>query len=166
MDQPRLVVADAGPLTALARIDQIDLLPTLHGRVHVPEDVWHEVVVCGAGLPGSSLLSAASWVDRGAPLEGDPVLRALDGLLDPGEAAAITTAVGRQADLLLIDERKGRRIARSLGLTVKGTLGVLLAARRLGHLRSLGEVVEALRHNEVHLSDELVAEVLRVSGEG
>ena len=62
------------------------------------------------------------------------LVRHLKLLLDVGEAEAIALAIEIQADLLLLDERRGRVVAKELGLAVTGLLGVLLVAKQQGHL--------------------------------
>jgi predicted nucleic acid-binding protein len=66
---------------------------------------------------------------------------------------------------LLIDERRGRQIARRLGIPIAGLAGVLLAAKQRGRLASVGSVLSALARQGYRLSDALVAEVLRLAGE-
>jgi hypothetical protein len=58
----------------------------------------------------------------------DPVIKLLLAELDPGEAAAIALPRRRNSNLLILDDKAGRRIARRLGLTITGTVGVVLAA--------------------------------------
>lgn len=54
------VVSDASPLIALARIDCLELLPKLYDRVLIPSEVYAEVAVAGAGLPGAGQIAEAS----------------------------------------------------------------------------------------------------------
>ncbi len=86
-------------------------------------------------------------------------------LLDAGESAAILLALETQCRFLLIDERRGRQIARRRGIPVVGLAGVLLAARQQGLLESVGSVLAALSRQGYRLADALVAEVLRLAGE-
>jgi len=60
------VVSNASPLINLARIDQLDLLPRLYGELLIPEAVWEEVVIEGAGQPGADEVKAATWIKRQA----------------------------------------------------------------------------------------------------
>jgi predicted nucleic acid-binding protein len=86
-------------------------------------------------------------------------------VLDAGEAAAILLAQETACRFLLIDERRGRAIARRRGIPVVGVAGVLLAAKRRGLPASVEPVLTALAHGGYRLSDALVLEVLRLAGE-
>ncbi len=59
-----IVVSNASPLVGLASIRQLDLLRQLYSEVHIPEAVWQEVVVDGAGQPGSTEIENAEWIKR------------------------------------------------------------------------------------------------------
>jgi predicted nucleic acid-binding protein len=161
-----IAVADAGPLIHLAAIGRIDLLHRLFGRVLVPRAVHDEIVIRGAGLPGSAEVAAAEWVEVASARRTDLVDALLGGGLHRGESEAIALAVERGADLLLIDERQGRLTASSMGIPLIGTLGVLVAARERGEIEAVGPLLEALRGAGLWLSDELVARVLEQVGEG
>jgi hypothetical protein len=129
-----LVVADASPLILLGKLGLLDLLPDLYDQVVVPRVVLDEVTSGEEELPGSRAVRDARWLDvvesdAAAPGALEATLR---NELDRGEAAAIALAESLDADLLLIDERQGRRAARRLGLEIKGTLGALVQGRRRG----------------------------------
>lgn len=95
-----------------------------------------------------------------------PLVQALHRDLDKGEAEAIALALQVGAEWTLLDEREGRRVAKSLGLKVTGVLGILLRARREGELPSLRRAMEALREKAgFHIGAELFAELVRESGE-
>jgi predicted nucleic acid-binding protein len=85
--------------------------------------------------------------------------------LDAGEASAILLAEQTDCRFLLIDERRGREIARRRGLPVVGLAGVLLAAKQSGLLESVGPVLADLSRQGYRLANALVAEVLRLAGE-
>lgn len=161
-----ITVADAGPLIHLAAIGRIDLLDRLFERVLVPQAVYHEVVVRGAGLPGSVEVATAGWVEVASVQRLDLVEALLGSGLHRGESEAIALAVERSSDLLLIDERQGRLTARNMGIPVIGTLGVLVAAKENRAIEAVGPLIEALRGAGLWLSDELVARVLGQVGEG
>lgn len=85
--------------------------------------------------------------------------------MDPGETAAILLAEVLGADLLLIDERVGRAVAEERGLTVRGTLGILVHARQQGALPALRPILAALVGEGFRISPTLVAEALLRVGE-
>ena len=97
------------------------MLPRMYGRVLIPAAVWDELSQPGMPKPVLKWMAECpSWLQVTNPRSSpDPAM----SHLDEGEAHAITLALERRADLLLLDERDGTAVARTLGLTVTGTLG-------------------------------------------
>jgi predicted nucleic acid-binding protein len=139
-----MVVSNTSPIVALAAIGRLDLLRAVHGEIAIPSAVFDEIAVAGAGEPGAREVTEADWVKR-YPVANTTLVNALGLELDAGEAQAIALAVEIHADLILLDERLGRRAARRLGLTINGTLGVIIAAKDLGLLPSVRPILDALR---------------------
>lgn len=150
-----LVVADSSPLIILSRVGVLHVLTARFDEVVVPSVVWDEVVGVRAGAPGVAELLSADWI-----LVDDRSLPDTDLGLDPGETSAILLAEAIGADVLLIDERAGRAVAVGRGLAVRGTLGLLVQARRAGHLPALRPVLDALVAEGFRLSPVLVEEAL------
>ena len=162
----RVVIADTGPLIALARVGQLDLLRRLYGRVVVPPAVHTELAI-DSNRPGAKALAgvfAAGWVVIEAVTDSS-VRRELDQLLGPGEAQAIALAEQEDARFLLIDDARGRRTARSRGIPVVGVAGVLLVAKSRGELAAVGPVLDRLSNAGYRLSPRLVAGTLVRAGE-
>jgi predicted nucleic acid-binding protein len=130
-----IVVSDTSPLTNLAAIGQFDLLHQLYGQVHIPEGVWHELSAEGKRWPGRDEVAAAGWVERRTVLN-ESLVMALRRDLDRGEAETIALALELQAELVLLDEREGRRAAQRLGLQVVGVVGILLEAKTKGAIEA------------------------------
>ena len=152
-----IVVADAAPLITLAGVGAVDLLPRLYGRVLVPDAVAAEVRDRWIGpFP-------PDWLDvRGDP----PAPPAETNRLDAGEVAAIGLVRDLGADLLLIDERKGRLVAGGLGIDYIGTLGVLLLAKLEGHLEEIAPLVLRMRdETSYRITDAVLREALATVGE-
>lgn len=152
------VVSDTTPLHYLILIGEVDLLRDVFGTVVLPEAVRRELSHPHA--PEAVRRWAGSlpaWVEvQAAPsgaVSGD-LLR-----LDAGEREAILLANALRADLVLIDERIGRAIARQKGLRVTGTLGVLLRASEQGGV-DLAQAVERLRQTNARFSPILLRDVL------
>lgn len=125
-----IVVADTSPLNYLIQIEADGLLPALYRTVIVPPAVLREL------QHPSAPAAVQAWLQLLPPwLSVRQTITPPDGLLksfDEGEREAIQLAQDEHANLLLIDERKGREEAQRRGLVTTGTLGVLLAASARG----------------------------------
>jgi predicted nucleic acid-binding protein len=129
-----IVVADTSPLNYLIQIDCDVLLPQIYGHIVVPAGVIQELSHAGAPAAVSLWLTRLpSWVDVRITASPPDSKLAFLGL---GEREAIQLAEEQHADLLLMDERKGRLEAMRRGLMTTGTLGVLLSAGELGLIDS------------------------------
>ncbi len=137
-----IVVAYTTPLLYLSRIGRVSVLKALYQQIVGPRTVWDEAVVARPSAQGIEHLLGAEWIVVSDQAERAGIDLSLEHALDAGEAAAITLAEILRAKILLIDERKGRAVARERGLNIRGTLGVLVDARRAGHLESLRNVLE------------------------
>jgi uncharacterized protein len=126
-----VIVSDASPLINLARARHFDLLPAFYGQVVIPQAVYDEVVMRGQGRDGSQEVKEADWIEVQVPQDALAV-RALAAELGSGEASAIILALECKADLLLVDEIRGRRVAQKLGLKVRGDVGDSRACQARG----------------------------------
>ncbi len=159
------VVSDSSPLIALARIGHLDLLHELYGEVTVPQGVVQEVASNGAGQPGAKEVSTAQWIVT-VEVESRQFVRSLRRDLGKGEAEAIASAVESEADLLIVDDLLARQVARTLGLKVVGTVGVLLEARQKGLLSQIKPCLdELIEVAGFRVGGELYAKVLQEAGE-
>ena len=139
-----IVVSNTSPLTNLAAIGKLGLMPLLFKQVHIPGAVWLELRAGDIVWPGREEVDAASWIVRDR-VPGSPFLTELMGDLGPGEAEAIALALDLKADLVLLDEKEGRRKAQRVGLRAMGTGGMLLAAKAQRHLAEVRPCFDALR---------------------
>ena len=130
-----IIVSDTSAITALIQIGRVELLARLYERVIIPTAVGTELRRAHPILP--DFIEVASVVDLKLP-------KRFATELDAGEAEAIALMLEGRGDLLLMDERKGRRVARREGLRVIGLLGVLVSARQAGLVSSLRPVLDEL----------------------
>ncbi len=153
-------------LIALSSIQRLDLLPRrFEEGIWIPDAVWHEVVVAGKGRPGSDSVSGANWIHRTTVPTGG-VLNLLRAELDEGEAEAIALALSGNIGVVLLDEQEARAVARRMDLTVIGTLGLLIWARKRGFVPSLRMELDALRQRGgFHLGDHVCQDALKAVGE-
>ena len=157
----RPVVADTGPRVAVARVEQLDLLLRLYERIIVPSAV-HAELALDSDRPGARVLAGAfdaGWIAVEA-VTVSASAKELARLLGPGEAEAIALAEQVDARFLLMDDARGRRIARSRGIPFAGVAGVLLAAKSSGEFAAVGAILGALSNSGYRLSSRLIAGVL------
>lgn len=152
-----LVIADTSPIRYLVQIGQIELLRVLFGAVSIPTEVANELSDTSAPAAVRDWIhTPPEWLKvADAPWIDDPALDSLDS----GERAAIALGISLKADLILIDERKGSRVAESKGLDTTGTLGVLdLAAKR--KLINLRDAIGLLKRTNFRYRKEIIDELL------
>ena len=160
-----IVVSNTSPIINLFAVGQVELLHQLYGKVLIPQAVYHEVVVSGAGQAGAEEIQKLDWIEVRTVVDR-ALVSVLEGELDAGEAEAIALAVEQQSDLLLLDERQGRQVASRLGLKYIGLLGVLISAKQQGHIIKVKPIVdELIMRAGFWVNPQLYARVLEASGE-
>jgi predicted nucleic acid-binding protein len=151
------VVANASPLIYLSVLNRFHLLKDLFGEVYLSEAVYREVVVEGAGQPGAAETQTAvtqGWLQQIAVRDRI----AVDALLDElhlGEAEAIVLARELSVGRVLLDDRAARTKARLMGLTVTGTIGILILAKKAGVEIDLRRALDILIQQNFRISLDL-----------
>ncbi len=159
------VVSNASPLIGLARIGELRLLRQLYGELVIPEAVEHEVVVEGAELPAADQVGKATWIKTGT-VSNKQLVRVLQENLGAGEAEAIALALETEAELLLLDEYRGRQTALHLGLRYTGLVGILIEAKGKGYIGSVKGHLNSLRDVAgFYVSERLYMHVIQDEGE-
>jgi hypothetical protein len=152
------VVSNTTPLIVLADLGLLEVLPGLYGAIMIPETVLAEYSAGGQERPR---LEMADWLTVVA-VEPAPSLTIA---LDAGEAAAIALALACRARLVLLAERCGRRIAQQHGLTIAGSLGVLLAAKHASLIPAVRPFVDTMLEQGRYVGPLLYQQILAVAGE-
>jgi predicted nucleic acid-binding protein len=158
MPSSGLVVSDTSPLLNLALIDRLDLLRTQFADVTVPRRVWDELAEGEEGLEALRELRDDDFLSI-VEVERSDLFVEVFHELDPGETASICYAVEHDADLVLLDERDGRRVARRHDLEVTGVIGILLRGAKTNEI-DLEHELSALREAGFWISDELYERAL------
>lgn len=155
------VFSNTTPFIALAAIERLDLLPHLFGRVYVTPEVIEECAVGGVIVVPP--LAQLDWVivTRNPGTTAPHILLELD----KGEKATLLAALAEKADLVLIDEKIGRNMAEYLGLSVTGTLGILLRARKAGLIPSFRAAADRMRAQGIFYNPALIERLALTVGE-
>ena len=173
----KIVIADAGPLIALARIGHLDLLAQLFGTVTLTALVALEITGGGIFPDTEALVKALTqltqpWLET-IPLSENSLEACRDWVnlhqIDMGEASALVLASQHIAQgdevLVMVDETRGRQAAQHAGMAILGTAGRLLLAKNFGLVPTVKPLLMALQAQGYFLSERLVEAVLRRAGE-
>ena len=150
-----LVVSNSSPIIALAELQRLELLRDLFGELAVPSTVVIET---------ASVTPLPAWVHE-VKLTQPLAPRVLIAGLGPGESEAVSLALETSPPWLILDDRPARRLASALGLSIIGTLGILLAAKRKGLLPALKQVLDDLMQTGFFVALALYRQVLSDAGE-
>jgi len=149
----KIIISDTSCLIALERIGHLDLLQKIFTTIYTTQTVAEEFE---EHLPGWILIKEVSNTN---------MVEKLQLILDAGEASAITLALETENSILIIDEKKGRKVARDLNVAIIGTLKVLLIAKNKGVISSVKQLINELQKHSFRFNKAIVEEVLRLAGE-
>ena len=152
-------VVNASPLISLARVGQLALLQAPNRDMHVPDAVAREVLAGPATDPARQALETGFG---GTPISTTIDLRVVEWGLGAGETSVLSYAIATGATAVL-DDGRARSAARVLGVSVIGTLGVVLQARRTRRIASAAALLRALRDAGMRLDDVTIADALAQS---
>lgn len=150
---PGIIVSDTSCLILLEKLGKTDLLNSLFGTITVTQIVANEY---GGELP--EFVRIENPVNK-------TYQKKLESNLDPGEASSIALALEKEDCLLIIDEIKARKEAEYLGVKITGSIGILILSKEKGLIPSISEIMERINQTDFRISESLVREALRRSGE-
>ena len=153
----KIVVSDTSPLIGLSQIGLIELPRKLWGKLYIPEAVLFEALKKEPGRREIEEAVQEGWIIA-KEAQNRVVIEALSEIFGPGESECLALAKEIGAQLLIIDEQRGRKMAKRLGLKITGVVGMLVMAMQKGLLapEELGSSVELLQKFGFRLSKELV----------
>ncbi|MBZ8183097.1 DUF3368 domain-containing protein [Oscillatoria salina] len=164
MPKPDRIVINTSPLIALvAALGDLSLLENLYSEVLVPFEVCQEILTGDSSRFAAAEFQAALKLNKQTtPLKISPFLL---NSLDLGEASVIQLALNESITTVCIDEAIGRRYARLSGLSVTGSIGVLIRAKREGYPLSIKTAIEQMLHRGIRLSTTVINTALKQAGE-
>lgn len=124
-----IIVSDTTPIISLLKINRLDLLEKLFGEVLIPDAVYEELTTDKRFIDEAKQITKASYIKSVSVLDSEAVrILKMETGLDQGESEAIVLTNELKADILLMDEVKGRTVSKQMGITIMGTIGLLLSA--------------------------------------
>ena len=153
-----IVVSDTTPIISLMKTGQLELLQKLFGVVYIPKAVYQELTENETFLEEVRIVQECEflYVEEVGNEKSVTILRKFTGL-DVGESEAIILADEKHSDVLLMDEHKGRQVAKKIGITITGTIGILTQAFDEGILakEDVEECIERLAESGIRISERL-----------
>lgn len=149
----RIIVSDTSSLILLHKINRLELLHSLFGKIIITTLVAKEF---GETLP--------DYIEIKSPKNSN-YQKILERVLDKGEASVIALALENSDSLLIIDELKERREAKALGINITGILGILIASKKKGIIDSVSEILNEIKETNFRISEQLIKEVKSKCGE-
>ena len=149
----KVIISDTSCLILLDKIGELNLLTRLFGTIITTSEVASEF---GQPLP--------SWVEIKKPSDKN-YQSIIEATVDKGEASAIALAIEMDECLLIIDDLKGRKFANKIGLTIIGTIGVIVDAKLRGIIPSVKPTLAKIKLTNFRISKELEEIILKRSGE-
>ena len=159
-----IVVSDTTPLISLMKIGKLDLVANLFGEIQVPEAVYYELVSNTKFPAESKMIRESPCIKKVsvADIKAVELLRRSTGLA-MGESEAIILSDQNSSDVLLMDEAKGRQVAKLMGINLMGTIGMLLVAYKEMYLsrEEILKCIDILKNSGRHISNQLYEDLLR-----
>jgi len=159
-----VVVSDAGPLIALAKLDLLDLLPQIFSIVYVPQTVFEEATKNQQRKDAQRIAGFKSPQLKVVNDLENTFSKSLEILLDDGEIQALSHAKTLNCGVLM-DEKRGRQVAIHHNIPVIGVIGVLLEAKQKELIPEIKIYLKALKNVDYRLSEALLKKALRLAGE-
>ena len=149
-----IVVSDTTPLSELCKVDKLDLLQTVFGKVIIPQQVYEELTT--GNHPAVLAVKSALWLEVRS-INNNQIVEQLqlETDLDVGECSAIILAEELNADQLLIDEKAGRKVAISRGLPIIGLVGVIILAKEQGLIDNVKDILDDLISKGTRISPKI-----------
>lgn len=158
-----MIISNAGPLISLSKINKFELLKKLYGKINISPSVYDEVVKKGRKRTGEKEVEKAieeGWIKVIVPKDLLAV-KVQESMLGNGEAESIILSQELKADVLLIDEKKGRIAAQLMGIKIIGTIGILMDFKKKVGEIDLKKTIDELRKKGFRLEEKVYQSILK-----
>lgn len=158
-----IVVSDTTPIISLIKINRLDLLEELFSEVLIPDAVFRELTTNTIFANEAQIVKSSSFL-KISSVQNKKALQLLQAVsgLDDGESEAIILADELKASVLVMDERKGRKVAQKMGIKITGTVGILIQAydEKKISANDVKSYLTQLKNSNIRLSESLIQQAL------
>jgi len=149
----KIIISDTSCFIILTNIGELSLLQKLYSKITTTIEIATEF---GEPLP--------EWVEI-LSVKSKDTQRLLEMQIDKGESSAIALALEISDSLLILDDIKARKVATQLGLSITGTLGIIIKAKLEGIIPSVIPILNKIKQTDFRLSNEVELQVLKAAME-
>ena len=149
----KIIISDTSCFIILTNIGELQLLQKLYSKISTTIEIATEF---GEPLP--------DWVEI-LSVKSKDTQRLLEMQIDKGESSAIALALEIPDSLLILDDIKARKVATQLGLSITGTLGIIIKAKLEGIIPSVIPILNKIKQTDFRLSNEVESQVLKAAME-
>lgn len=157
-----IIVSDSSPLISFSLISKLDLITKIFSNIYIPDAVYNEITI--PDKPYSQVLNEFAY-GKVKSVQNKLTVSVLSKDIDKGEAEAIVLALENNIKRIIIDEHKGRNVARANGLIPIGSLGILLRAKELKYIKEIKPYLDKLLQVKFRISQSLYCKVLEYANE-
>lgn len=159
----RRVIVNSTPLIVLSKINRLDILKELYGEIIIPQAVFAEVTAKEDSA--CRQIAREKWIHVEC-VEDQSEKKMYRAKLHDGEVEVMILAQEeKKADLIIIDDNAAKKTAKYLGLTVTGTIGVLLRAKKSGIIKAISPVIDEMKQKGFYISSDLEKMILEQAEE-
>ena len=160
----RRVIVNSTPLIVLANINRLDLLKKLYGQIFIPQAVYDEVTA-KSDSACLQIKESLDWINI-CKIRNVEEKKMYQAKLHSGEVEVMILAQETPiADLVIIDDNAAKKTAKYLGLTITGTLGVLLKAKQQGLINNISSCLDELIKLDFYISSDLIQTIKEIAKE-
>ncbi len=157
------VIVNSTPIIVLCGIGKLDVLQDLYQEIIIPSAVYQEITAIEDSVC-MQIKNADSWIHVES-IRDNSEKKMYKAKLHAGEVEVMILAQEQKADLVIIDDNAAKKTAKYLGLTVTGTLGVLLKAKNKGIVQEVAPLLVEMKRNGFYVDSVIETFVLEQAGE-
>jgi len=160
----RKVIVNSTPLIALCHINQLELFKKIYGEITIPDAVYKEITAKPDSICCKQVRNALEWI-KVEKIENELAKRFYKTQLHEGEVEVMILAKERGADLVVIDDKNAKKHAKYLDLTVTGSLGILLKAKKMELIKEIAPLLSEIQNQGIFLGEKIIKLCLKQAGE-
>ena len=161
-----IIISNTTPIITLLKVHKLEILKELFKEVYISKGVYDELVINNSFLDEAKVIRECNFI-KVTSINNEFAVRLLQKNLglDIGESESIVLCDELKGNMLIIDERKGRAVAKSMAIDLTGTLGILLRAKEQGIINKIKPLLDKMIEKDIRISAKLYEDILKMAKE-